>query len=194
MTLRVKRMPWFPMPNAWMTSPIGGELTTNMKKTAHLRDALEQSLSLFERSHTSWIGPGSFVDIARNGEDQAALDQLVRRIGYRLRISSATIDTDAHTLSLEWTNDGVAPFYHDWKPCIRLTEADGTQRIIALNMHLIDVLPGEFTTVQATLPTVSCKIEVGIVDPIHDKPGVTLAMCVPQEAGWALLLDWISWQ
>ena len=183
-----------PMPNAWMTSPIGGELTTNMKKTAHLRDALEQSLSLFERSHTSWIGPGSFVDIARNGEDQAALDQLVRRIGYRLRISSATIDTDAHTLSLEWTNDGVAPFYHDWKPCIRLTEADGTQRIIALNMHLIDVLPGEFTTVQATLPTVSCKIEVGIVDPIHDKPGVTLAMCVPQEAGWALLLDWISWQ
>ena len=183
-----------PMPDAWMISPIGGELTTSIKKTAHLRDALEQTLSLFERSHTSWIGPGSFVDIARGGRDQAALDRLMQRIGYRLRISSATIDTDAHTLSLEWTNDGVAPFYHDWKPCIRLTEADGTQQIIALNMRLIDVLPDAFTTVQVTLPAVPCKIEVGILDPIHDMPGVTLAMCVPQESGWALLFDWITWQ
>ena len=182
-----------PMPDAWMISPIGGELTNGIKKTAHLRAALEQTVSLFERSHASWIGPGSFVDIERGGEDQAALDQLMQRIGYRLRISSATIDTDAHTLSLEWTNDGVAPFYQDWKPCLRLTEEDGTQHVIALNMHLVDVLPDQAYTVQATLPTISCKVEVGILDPINDIAGVALAMCVPQKAGWALLFDWITW-
>ncbi|MGN0996302.1 MAG: DUF4832 domain-containing protein [Candidatus Ventricola sp.] len=182
-----------PMPDAWMTAPVGGELTTSIKKTAHLRAALEQTISLFERSHASWIGPGSFVDIARGGEDQAALDRLMQRIGYRLRISGATIDTDAHTLTLEWTNDGVAPFYHDWKPCVRFTEADGTQHILALNMRLIDVVPGETVSVQTALPAVSCKVEVGILDPLNDMPGVTLAMCTPQEDGWALLFDWITW-
>ena len=47
-----------PMPDAWQTVPIGGELTTRGAPTKLLgSDLFQQTLSLFEKAHTSWIGP-----------------------------------------------------------------------------------------------------------------------------------------
>lgn len=73
------------MPDGWKYAPIGGELATSMEPEEMLSEELfDTTLSLFEHSHTSWIGPGSFKDVERGGEDQQALEALRRRIGYRL--------------------------------------------------------------------------------------------------------------
>ncbi|NCB31961.1 MAG: DUF4874 domain-containing protein, partial [Clostridia bacterium] len=81
-----------PMANAWQTAPIGGELATDRKETALLAENLEETLSLFSASHSSWIGPRSFAKaVQRGGELQSAYDQLSRLLGYRLRGSRVAL-------------------------------------------------------------------------------------------------------
>lgn len=93
-----------------------------------LGDGLAETLRLFEASHTSWIGPHSFVDVEANGKWQPALDSLLKKIGYRLRVERAGLSQNGdgtRTLTLRWQNDGIAPFYFDWPARLR---ADLPQR------------------------------------------------------------------
>ncbi|MBE0601212.1 MAG: DUF4832 domain-containing protein, partial [Firmicutes bacterium] len=143
-----------PMPIAWQTVPVGGELSTFIAHTALLRDDFARTLSLFRASHTSWIGPGSFADIKKDGRDQAALDTLLRTIGYRLRVTRCDITaTEGETrATLYWVNDGVAPFYFGWQPALSLVNAAGSETVVPLGLDLLDVLPGETVAVSAALP------------------------------------------
>lgn len=179
-----------PMPDAWKTQPIGGELATSMEAEEYLLDGLEETISLFVRSHASWIAPGSFVDVERGGDMQAALDELMRKLGYRLRIETASVGEDG-SLTLAWTNDGCAPFYFDWQPCVRLRRADGTRTVLALDMKLSDVLPGETLSATVSLPalTGAAVVEAAILDPLTGRPGVALAMHAACEDGWYRLFE-----
>ena len=182
-----------PMPIAWQTVPVGGELSTFIAHTALLRDDFMQTLSLFEKSHTSWIGPGSFADIKRNGKDQAALDTLLKTIGYRLRVTRCEIaesDAGETQAALTWTNDGIAPFYFSWQPALSILDADGTETVVPLGLDLLDLLPGETVTVTDALPpmTGSYILRVGILDPAANQPGVALAMDTEQDGLWYELM------
>lgn len=180
-----------PMRDAWKTAPIGGELATNEEPEDLLREELTQTIALFESSHTSWIGPRSFAtEIERDGELQAALDSVNRRIGYRLRVMEASFESGPQPkLKLRWTNDGIAPFYFDWEACIRLTWEDGKTETIALEMTLADVLPGSVAEVDVALPEGSYGIEAGILDPETGRAGVALAMDVAHADGWYRLMS-----
>ncbi len=182
-----------PMPDAWQTAPIGGELSTRHEKTDFLEeDMLEQTIVLFVRSHTSWIGPGSFVDIQRDGEHQKALDQVNRVVGYRLRVSESQAelnDDGSLNITLTWENSGIAPFYFDWFPSLMVIGADGGETVLRLDMRLGDVLPG--STVQTltriddpSIPQGGCAFYVGIVDPATGDAGIALAMDTPREGHW----------
>ncbi len=182
------------MPMAWQAAPVGGELSTMMSSEALLGDDLTQTLSLFESSHASWIGPGSFVNVPRNGQLQDALDRLNRTVGYRLRVSNAklSIAEGKASVSVTWENTGIAPFYFDWVPCLRLTDAAGEQRLFRVDMKLQEVLPGVPVTVNVDLdvmPEGSYGVEVSILDPGTGAPGVELAMDAPVQAGWYKLLS-----
>ncbi len=182
-----------PMPIAWQTVPVGGELSTFIAHTALLRDDFQQTLSLFQQSHTSWIGPGSFADIMRNGKDQDALDTLLKAIGYRLRVTQCEIaesygETQA---TLFWTNDGAAPFYFGWQPALSLLNANGNETVVPLDLDLLDLLPGETVAVTAALPPMTgpYTLRVGILDPATNQPGVALAMDAEQDGLWYVLMD-----
>ncbi len=185
-----------PMPNAWQAAPIGGELSTKMKQEALLGDLLDQTLSLFEQSHTCWIGPGSFADVQRGGPYQEALDTLNRTIGYRLRVERCDVEEDADgqtQVILYWTNDGIAPFYFPWLPTLSLTDADANVTWLPLDLHPVDILPGQTTVVKAAIPKLDAgkgpyTLRVGIVGPETDKAGVALAMQANQEDNWYELL------
>lgn len=182
-----------PMPDGWKYAPIGGELATSMEPEEMLSEELfDTTLSLFERSHTSWIGPGSFKDVERGGEDQQALDALMRRIGYRLRVtqSAARIGADGNvSLTLTWTNDGIAPFYFDWKTCARITDAQGETSVVTLDLDLPSLLPEQTQSVTLDLPQGTRKVEVGIVDPSTELAGVQLAMQAAHEDNWYCVLE-----
>ncbi len=180
------------MADAWRTAPIGGELSTSIKDTTLLGNMLDDVLRLFERSHTSWIGPGSFVNIKRGGEYQKALDQLNRTIGYRLRVEESevlqTADGSVH-VDLTWVNDGIAPFYFDWIPSLRIAGGDGAGTILYLDMKLRDVQPGETIPVslsidKAVLPEGKCTVYAGIVDPVTGDAGIELAMDTARQGKW----------
>ena len=182
-----------PMPDGWKYAPIGGELATAMEPEEMLSEELfDTTLSLFERSHTSWIGPGSFKDVERGGEDQPALDELMRHIGYRLRVTQADarIGADGSVrLTLTWTNDGIAPFYFDWDVCARVTDDQGQTRTETLELDLPTLLPEETQRVTVELPQGTRKVEVGIVDPSTQQAGVQLAMLAAHEDNWYCVLE-----
>lgn len=181
------------MPDGWQYAPIGGELATSMKAEEMLSEALfATTLDLFERSHTSWVGPGSFKNVLRDGVDQDALDALMRRIGYRLRVEEATLCVDAEgnrSLRLVWTNDGVAPFYFGWDACVRITDTDGNIHVQSLNLKLSDILPEKRVIAVLLLPENAQMLEVGVVDPSTGKAGVQLAMQAIHENGWYRIID-----
>jgi hypothetical protein len=171
-----------PMPDAYKHAPIGGDLATSMPAEQRLAEQLDSMLDLFTQSHSSWVGPYSFVDIPKDGALQASLDALNRVLGYRLRVSSLAMEAQGNTIALTLTfaNDGVAPFYFDWTAAVRV---DG--EVYPLDMRIGDVLPGELYTVVATVPAHSVySVDVGILNPDTNEPGVALAMDVENNAGW----------
>ncbi len=183
-----------PMPDAWRTAPIGGELATVKDKKKLLGDAFDDTLSLLERSHASWIGPGSFVDIEQGGKQQANLDALLSRIGYRLRVERLDITEteDAFQLTLTWRNDGIAPFYFDWQPTARIVSGDGSTSLFPIPMAITDVLPGNphmaaLLIPKSSLPVGACILEVGIANPADGRAAVQLAMIAPANDGWTEL-------
>ncbi len=186
-----------PVPDAWRSAPIGGELATDMKDKALLGPLLMQTLELFRQSHTSWIGPGSFADVPRGGELQGALDQVLNTIGYRLRVDSCTVEevsNGALRLRLVWKNDGAAPFYFDWQPALSIDGADGSHTVHPLAMQLIDAQPGldcsvSMTLTQDMLPDGAFTVSVGILDPLTNEPGVALAMAVNENKLWYELMN-----
>jgi hypothetical protein len=183
-----------PTPDAWQSAPIGGELSTILTHEALLRDDFQQTLSLFIQSHTSWIGPGSFADIAQNGKDQTALDDINRTIGYRLRVARCDVSETAAgdvQVTLYWTNDGIAPFYFDWQPTLSVLDAAGSETLLPLDLNLIDVLPELTVSVSVALPpqTGAYTLRVGIVDPTTGEPGVALAMQASQDGLWYELMQ-----
>ena len=182
-----------PMPDAWQSAPVGGELSTFIAHEELLRDSFQQTVSLFTQSHTSWIGPGSFSDIQLGGNDQAALDALNRMIGYRLRVSQCELtvtQTGETQITLYFVNGGIAPFYFDWQPALSLLDADGKETLCPLALDLRDVLPD--TTVPVTVAlrpqTGSYTLRAGILDPATGQPGVALAMQAEQDGLWYELL------
>lgn len=182
-----------PMADAWLQAPIGGELSTSYDKTDFLEDdMLEQTLLLFERSHTSWVGPGSFVEVDRDSEYQKALDQVNRILGYRLRVSEIEV---THTgdgsvnLTLTWANSGIAPFYFDWTPSLKIAGSDGSETIVHLDMRLQDVLPGKPVQVNllidsAKLPSEDSTIYAGIINPATENAEIELAMDTQHQDNW----------
>lgn len=184
-----------PMPDAWKTAPIGGELTSRIPMDQLLTTDLDQTVELVRQSHMSFLGPKTAS--AQNAE---GYDALLRQLGYRLRVTEASLRRvmGGTEVTLTLTNDGNAPFYWDWPVNLYAEEDDGTTvEIVPTGFVLPDLLPGTEQTVQATLTTVpgswwegaDRKITLGIVDPMTGADAVRLAMQAPQEQGRTVLFE-----
>lgn len=182
-----------PMPDAWIHAPVGGELSTRYKHIEFLEEEmLGQTLALFELSHTSWIGPRSFVDVDRDGEYQKAIDQVNQKIGYRLRVAKSEItqtDDGQVSLLLTWENSAIAPFYFDWQPSLQILAGDGKSVILPLDLNVEDIKPGqpvqtEIMIGKETVPAGSYTVYAGIVNPQSGDAEIELAMDTEHEDKW----------
>ena len=175
------------MAEAWKQAPVGGELTTS-RTPERLLSQPETLLRLFRLSHTAWIGPNSFAEV-RNRNLQSALDTVLSGIGSRLRITEAHLE--GTRLSLEVTNDGIAPFYYDWPLAVAVTDLQGERAVLKTDLDIRTLLPGKTGTASVLLPSEKdwqC-LEAGILDPMTGQPAMKLAMKTAFRDGWNLLAE-----
>ena len=75
-----------PMPDAWQTAPIGGELTSRLSMEQLLTTDLSRTVSLVRQSHMSFLGPKTAETAFREG-----YDAVLAALGYRLRVTEASL-------------------------------------------------------------------------------------------------------
>ncbi len=186
-----------PMPNAWKKSPIGGELASDPSLKVLLGRQLNKTLNLLEESHTSFLGPKIAEDI---GDDRRGYQKVLKKLGYRLWIASASLKLEGNTttLSLSWRNSGIAPFYRNWRAYVYVQNWSGqTIERIAIPLNLTKLLPNtkEETTVKLKTPNVikasknQYRISVGIVDPMTGKDAVHFAVAGQEDQKRLLLFE-----
>jgi len=179
-----------PMPEAWKTAPVGGELTTSSTPEKLLSDT-EKTASLFSLSHASWIGPHSFSEIS-DPLLEKKLTRVMNTLGYRLRVRELRLSPTGNgqaELSLSFVNDGNAPFYYPWPVLLRISLADGGEHVLPLPVDVESLLPGVTRTVTVPLPDAAASsLSVRITDPMTGKPAVRFAMDTEWKDGWQSLL------
>ena len=116
--------------NVWDKAPVGGEFTSSIPMNTMLGSDLEKTISLIQKSHMSFIGPK--VPENSRGDETVMKNQgkVLNTLGYRYRVSSLAIKKVSRSetqLTVTITNDGVAPIYFDFIPCIYIERSDGTQ-------------------------------------------------------------------
>ena len=179
------------MPDFWKKAPSGGELTSALSMEKMLQADLGETTELIRSSHTTFLGPNIADKAYKEG-----YDQLLRNMGYRLWISKAR--WKRNLLELTWENEGVAPFYGDWKVYLYLENPEG--KIVEkpqVEIALPQVLPGEKVKTETLFATEKVKsllkegyrLSVGIEDPMTDRPQVRLAMKCGYADGKNILWD-----
>nr|WP_236002984.1 DUF4832 domain-containing protein [Streptococcus anginosus] len=171
-----------PMPNAWQTAPIGGELTSSATMKTLMGKKLKQIIKELQESHTTFLGP----KIAeRIDNDNSGYNEILKNMGYRLWVPQMTLTSGKTSTQLTMTlaNKGVAPFYRNWKVKIYVLNRMGA--IIeskTVPIALTKILPDKEQKVQISLSTVNVtgegngyKIALGIVSPLTKKPAVRFA-------------------
>ena len=184
-----------PMPEAWNTAPIGGELTSSLSMKELLNTQLARTLQLVQASHMSFLGPKTAQETQRSG-----YDAVLHALGYRLRVTSLQLTHAAEgtVAALTLLNEGAAPFYWDWDLNLYVEDATGsTLRTFRLPLALPELLPGQQRTVEVTLEGISFsrlpwaqnpQLALGIVDPLTGCDAVRFAMQTARRNGRAVLL------
>lgn len=198
-----------PMPEAWKTAPIGGELTSSLAMDYLLKTNIDETAAMVADSHTTFLGPKTPLR-SDNKYDTDALyrqgtDTLLKSMGYRIAVSKVEISkihsSGIAVVELTWRNDGVAPLYFDLP--VYLYVVNKNQEILTcslVDLQLTSLLPGDTvktaTKIQIARETDSSagplvpegtSLCIGIVDPMTGKPSVTLANELPQVNGMTQL-------
>lgn len=134
--------------NKWKTQPIGGEIRPEVwgkifDKVVSVKQAqnFEQCV---QETHATWLmDTGMFEKKASKDRYDRAIEQ-VRRMGYDFHVKSATVKaSDKLEVRCEVTNQGVAPFYRDWRIEIGLLDEKGeVNHRWPVEWKLTGLLPG----------------------------------------------------
>lgn len=191
-----------PMPAFWQDAPVGGEFTSSLSMQDLLVKNLPRTLDLLEASHMSFLGPKTAQAACAKG-----YDAVLRRLGYRLRVTELKLTPCAGGVSADLTvaNEGAAPFYWDWAVNLYGEDAAGnTLYTVPLPLSLPELMPGETQTVSVVLEGAEIRqlcggwkkslsrsqthLTIGIVDPMTGRDAVRFAMKGKQKNGRMVLL------
>lgn len=177
------------MPDFWKTAPVGGEFTSSLSMREMLDTNISQTVTLLRKSHTTFLGP----NIA-DKTYQYGYETVLKNMGYRLRISEASISWDLKGTELEmsWENDGVAPFYKDWPVWIFITDENGNiveQKQVEI--ALSSILPGKKIKTETQLDTKRLpdlvgkkyRVSIGVEDPMTGKMNLRMTMTCEYKDG-----------
>ena len=138
-----------PMPAFWQDAPVGGEFTSSLSMRDLLERNLPRTLRLLEVSHMSFLGPKTAQAAYAKG-----YDAVLRRLGYRLRVTELKLTpcADGVSATLTVANEGAAPFYWDWTVNLYGEDAAGnTLYMVPLPLSLPELMPGESQTVRCAV-------------------------------------------
>ena len=170
-----------PMPDAWKTAPIGGELTSSIPMQQLLSSNLSTTTALVRESHTTFLGPK--ISDAKYTE---GYDAVLQNMGYRIWISNMELSPSPSggiQVDLTWKNSGVAPLYADWPTYVQVVDKNG--RIlewVAVDIALSELLPEETVQTTTTFHQVEgwdnldqYTVQLVIVDPMTNTAAVRFA-------------------
>lgn len=191
-----------PMPDLWQDAPVGGEFTSSLSMEDMLEQNLPRTLHLLEMSHMSFLGPKTAPV-----KDTKGYNAVLKRLGYRLRVTKLKLILCADGVSAELTvaNEGTAPFYWDWPVNLYLEDAaGGTLCTARLPLSLPELMPGDSQKVSVTLEGADAQeligrgwkrllrspkhLTIGIVDPMTGRDAVRFAMKAARKNGRTILL------
>ena len=171
-----------PMDRFWERAPVGGEMTSEYPMEELLEERLQDTLSLVEQTHMTFIGPkcpeGDLLD-------SPGAQTVRERLGYRISVSELRTRFSFANHCLEvyliWNNTGLAPFYWDWPVSMYVYDADGNQEYWeTIDLHLSELVPGKKIETRTRIPFTDLfrqgfQIGIGITDPDR-KNTIELAM------------------
>lgn len=180
------------MPDFWKKAPSGGEFATDQDLWDYVLEDYDAVLDYIYRSHTSWIGPRSFgsaklEDVDPDQRELAAerVRTLSQELGYCFAVTQVQVRqwVNAPDLNITLTieNLGTAPIYENWLLYLRLVDSEGkVVRCDVADGCITEWLPGtnsfNYTFVDSgELPPGQYSLQLGILDPITDEPGIHLA-------------------
>jgi hypothetical protein len=110
------------VPDIWEKAPVGGEFASSVPISVMIGRDYDNTVELLKKSHMSFIGPMVPYLKRENLEFYDSADKLLKYVGYRYRISSMNLKVafgmDHIDCRVKLINDGVAPIYFDYTPCI----------------------------------------------------------------------------
>lgn len=133
----------------WQQYPIGGEIRPEVWGQVFDKDVKAKGAQNFaecvQQTHASWLmDSGMFEKKAPQARYDRAIEQ-VRKLGYDFHVRSATLQRAGAQLTVECEviNQGVAPFYRDWKLELGLLSASGkVRKTWPVDWKLTGLLPG----------------------------------------------------
>ena len=176
-------LPYEPMDEVWNSAPVGGEFTGSLPMEQMLVRDLNQTLSLIEQSHMTFLGPHTPLEDEGVEEGREAVEAL---LGYRYWISHMSVDINymqqTFEISLTWENSGSAPIYLEWPAMMYVYDRDGNRKYWeSIDLSLPALLPGASVTTVNSIPfndlfRAGYTIGIGILDPLTELPAVELCM------------------
>lgn len=183
-------------PDVWNIAPVGGEFTSSIPMSTMLGIGLGKTLSLLDDSHMSFIGPKVPECPRGNNLLSASFDEVLKRVGYRYRVSSLSMKNAANNtteIEISMTNDGVAPVYFDLLPYLYIEDQNGRvmdKCLISIDLKKLCQDQEMQSTIRVSsdlLKEDGTKIYVGIEEPGKDAPSVYLTMETEREGAKSLL-------
>lgn len=179
-----EELEYVPIENFWETGPVGGEMTSEYSMEELLDDRFQETLSLIQKTHMTFIGPNCPQGEER--ESSAALS-LLDRLGYRFYISELrtqfSFADNQLDVFLTWENAGLAPIYWDWPVTMYVYNKSGELKYWeSIDFSLSELMPGEELVTESHIPFTDLfrqgfQIGIGITSP-NEKEHIQLAMDV----------------
>ena len=177
--------------NWWHKRCSAGEFASYEKGIQHwiIGNRYEITLEQIKDSHTSWIGPQSAGKIPNSSDYQEAIDNILKKLGYRYVIESVSckkyvLAGQRFSMDLVIDNTGVAPIYYNWP--IEISLINSSKEIVYTGaVPSIDIrgwLPGEnAVSLSITIPGYmkggKYDVALAIVNPdSRDIPGIDFAV------------------
>ncbi len=188
------------VPDIWETAPVGGEFASSVPVSTMITENYDDTVNLLKDSHMSFIGPMVPYLKRENLEFYDTSDKLLKYVGYRFRISSMSmkrpLGKDFIECYVRLINDGVAPIYFDYTPCIYVDipgEAERMQRY-ELDIDLKTLCQNQEKEVVINLPkeivsTTGARIYAGIENPKTGQAEVVFDMEAQRKGNLSLLWE-----
>jgi hypothetical protein len=122
-----------------------------------------------------------------------SVNRWLKKMGYRFVLRKftypAAVDANGKlSFTSWWENQGVAPCYKEFALALRL-RSDKKTEILYTQANIGTWLPGDnlyddSVLVPSDIPPGQYDLQIGIIDPLSDKPRVQLAISGKQPDGW----------